>query len=143
MSTPPVGLGLIAGYRGRTYVAAIGPGDGEVTLFSETPQPGFDREGDGYWRLRVPRAELERLTLLRTVGVFGGEPCLVLAEEEDDEGGLHIAYAGHDGRRAEELGYWLVDHGAYEVVVPPEEVHAIRVEQVPVPLGGDQEPSDR
>ena len=77
------------------------------------------------------------------VGVFGGEPCLVLAEEEDDEGGLHIAYAGHDGRRAEELGYWLVDHGAYEVVVPPEEVHAIRVEQVPVPLGGDQEPSDR
>ena len=66
--------------------------------------------------------------LIRTVGAFGGEPCLVLDEDDD---GLHIAYTGHSGMKAEALGYWMVDHGAYEVVVPREEVFSIRVERIP------------
>ncbi|MFC0863483.1 hypothetical protein ACFHYQ_14375 [Sphaerimonospora cavernae] len=151
--TEPAGLGFIAGYRNRTFAAAIGPGGDDVALFSESAEDGFTRAGS-YWRLRVHRAELESLTLLRTVGAFGGEPCLVLDEDDGDgegeEGGLHIAYLGHSGTRAENLGYWLIDHGAYEVVVPREEVQAIRVERVPVPTtpaSGDQElgdePSDR
>ncbi|MEU7691529.1 hypothetical protein OHB01_37375 [Microbispora hainanensis] len=136
----PVGLGFVARYRDRDYAAAVGPGGNDVVLFSETPQEGFTDAG-GYWRLRVSRAALDRLTLLRTVGAFGGEPCLVLDEDDGGdggEGGLHIAYTGHNGLKAEALGYWLVDHGAYEVVVPREEVHAIRVERVPVPLTVDR-----
>ncbi|MEU7877535.1 hypothetical protein [Microbispora bryophytorum] len=136
----PVGLGFVARYRDRDYGAAVGPGGDDVVLFSETPQEGFTAAG-GYWRLRVGRAALERLTLLRTVGAFGGEPCLVLDEDDGGdggEGGLHIAYTGHNGLKAEALGYWLVDHGAYEVVVPRDEVHAIRVERVPVPLTADR-----
>ena len=35
--------------------------------------------------------------------------------------------------KAEALGYWMVDHGAYEVVVPREEVFSIRIERIPVP----------
>nr|WP_225311189.1 hypothetical protein [Microbispora cellulosiformans] len=145
----PVGLGFVALYRDREYAAALGPGSDDVVLFSEAPQEGFTAAG-GYWRLRVDRSALDRLTLLRTVGAFGGEPCLVLDEDDGGdggEGGLHIAYTGHNGLKAETLGYWLVDHGAYEVVVPRDEVHAVRVERVPVPLGPDrpdgQEPGDR
>ncbi|GIH54321.1 hypothetical protein Mro02_12350 [Microbispora rosea subsp. aerata] len=145
----PIGLGFVARYRDRDYAAAVGPDSDDVVLFSETPQEGFTPAG-GYWRLRVSRSSLERLTLVRTVGAFGGEPCLVLDEDDGGdggEGGLHIAYTGHNGLKAEALGYWLVDHGAYEVVVPRDEVHAIRVERVPVPLtsdrADDQETADR
>lgn len=129
----PVGLGFMATYRGRNYPAAIGPGGDDVVLFSETAEPGFER-GRGYHRLAVTTKELDRLVLLRTVGEFGGEPCLVLDEDDGEEGGLHIAYTGHSGMKAEALGYWLVDHGAYEVVVPREEVHSIRVERIAIPL---------
>ncbi|MFC6086431.1 hypothetical protein [Sphaerisporangium aureirubrum] len=125
----PVGLGYIARRHETTYAAALGPGPDDVTLFSEESREGFDAAG-GYWRRRVRRQDLEWLVLLRTVGAFGGEPCVVLDEDDD---GLHIAYTGHSGLRAEALGYWMVDHGAYEVVVPHEEVHSIRVERVPIP----------
>ncbi len=137
----PVGLGFVARHRDQTFAAAVGPDSDDVTLFSESPEEGFSRAG-AYWRLQVKRADLQALTLLRTVGAFGGEPCLVLDEDDSGEvSGLHIAYTGHNGAKAEALGYWLVDHGAYEVVVPRDEVHAIRVEQVQVPAG-DPEPSD-
>ena len=31
---------------------------------------------------------------------------------------LHIVYLGMDERRAGQLGYWQVDRGVFEVVVP-------------------------
>lgn len=130
----PVASGFLARHGERTHVAALGPGDSEVVLFDEQARPGFER-GSGYWRAVVPREELEWLVLVRTVGAFGGEPCLVLdVSEENGEESLHIAYTGHSGLKAEALGYWMVDHGAYEVVVPREEVFSIRVERVPLPL---------
>jgi len=125
----PVASGFVAGFQGRTHPAALGPGSADVVLFSEEEHEGFTASA-GYWRREVARADLEWLVLVRTVGAFGGEPCIVLDEDED---GLHIAYTGHSGMKAEALGYWMVDHGAYEVVVPREEVHAIRVERIPVP----------
>ncbi|GII78752.1 hypothetical protein Sru01_37340 [Sphaerisporangium rufum] len=133
----PVGLGHIAHTGGQTYAAALGPGADEVTLFCEEPREGFEQTG-GYWRRRVRRAELDWLVLLRTVGAFGGEPCVVLDEDDD---GLHIAYTGHSGLKAEALGYWMVDHGAYEVVVPHDEVHSIRVERVSIPCQPSRDPS--
>ncbi|GAA0913032.1 hypothetical protein [Nonomuraea longicatena] len=127
MSTP-ITSGFVARYGERTLPAALGPDDDEVVLFSEEPVAGFEA-ASGYWRRTVKRADLEWLVLVRTVGTFGGEPCIVLDEDDD---GLHIAYAGHSGMKADTLGYWMVDHGAYEVVVPREEVLTIRVERVPV-----------
>jgi hypothetical protein len=124
----PVASGFVARFGERTLPAALGPED-RVVLFSEEELDGFE-PASGYWRRTVARAELEWLVLIRTVGTFGGEPCIVLDEDED---GLHIAYTGHSGMKAEALGYWMVDHGAYEVVVPREEVFSMRVERVPVP----------
>ncbi|MEV8638864.1 hypothetical protein AB0395_45135 [Streptosporangium sp. NPDC051023] len=130
----PVASGFVAHYANRTYVAALGPGDSEVMLFNEEAQQGFEA-ASGYWRAIVPREDLDWLVLVRTVGAFGGEPCLVLdVSEENGEESLHIAYTGHSGLKAEALGYWMVDHGAYEVVVPRDEVFSIRIERVPISL---------
>lgn len=126
----PVPTGFLAEFGGKTYVAALGGDPDEVVLFSEEPEEGFT-PASGYWRRTVPRGKLTRLALVRTIGAFGGEPCVVLDEDED---GLHIAYIGHNGTKAEALGYWRVDHGAYEVVVPREEVLSMRVEHIPLPL---------
>ncbi|GHH64379.1 hypothetical protein GCM10017673_06960 [Streptosporangium violaceochromogenes] len=130
----PVTSGFVARYAGRTYVAALGPGGSEVVLFDEEAREGFEA-ASGYWRAVVPREDLDALELVRTVGTFGGEPCLVLdVSEENGEESLHVAYTGHSGLKAETLGYWMVDHGAYEVVVPREEIFSLRVERVPLPL---------
>ncbi|MER5627956.1 hypothetical protein ABZU75_38505 [Streptosporangium sp. NPDC005286] len=130
----PVASGFAAHYSGRTYAAALGPGTTEVVLFNEEARPGFEA-ASGYWRLVVAREDLDWLVLVRTVGAFGGEPCLVLdVSEENGEESLHIAYTGHSGVKAEALGYWMVDHGAYEVVVPRDEVFSVRIERLPVPL---------
>ncbi|MFI6496342.1 hypothetical protein [Nonomuraea typhae] len=125
----PITSGFVARFEERTFPAALGPDSDEVVLFSEEELPGF-AASSGYWRRTVKRADVEWLVLVRTVAAFGGEPCIVLDEDED---GLHIAYTGHSGMKAEALGYWMVDHGAYEVVVPREEVFSIRVERLPVP----------
>ncbi|AWS45299.1 hypothetical protein [Streptosporangium sp. 'caverna'] len=130
----PVASGFAAHYEGQTYAAALGPGSAEVVLFNEEAHKGFEA-ASGYWRAVVAREDLDWLVLVRTVGAFGGEPCLVLdVSEENGEESLHIAYTGHSGLKAEALGYWMVDHGAYEVVVPRDEVFSIRIERLPVPL---------
>jgi hypothetical protein len=130
----PVASGFAAHYEGQTYAAALGPGRAEVVLFNEEAHKGFEA-ASGYWRAVVAREDLDWLVLVRTVGAFGGEPCLILdVSEENGEESLHIAYTGHSGLKAEALGYWMVDHGAYEVVVPRDEVFSIRIERLPVPL---------
>ncbi|MFF5211549.1 hypothetical protein [Streptosporangium sp. NPDC000396] len=130
----PVASGFVAHYADQTYVAALGPGSDEVVLFNEEAREGFEA-ASGYWRRVVSREDLDWLVLVRTVGAFGGEPCLVLdVSEENGEESLHIAYTGHSGLKAEALGYWMVDHGAYEVVVPRDEVFSIRIERVPISL---------
>ncbi|RBQ19563.1 hypothetical protein DP939_12485 [Spongiactinospora rosea] len=126
----PIASGFVARLGDKSYAAALGGDNDDAVLFSEEPEEGFT-EAVGYWRRPVPRGELDSLVMVRTVGAFGGEPCVVLDEDDD---GLHIAYTGHSGMKAEALGYWMVDHGAYEVVVPREEVFSIRIERIPVPL---------
>lgn len=121
--------GFVAKYGEQSFPAALGPDSDQVVLFSEEELDGFEH-ADGYWRRAVLRSEVEWLVLVRTVAAFGGEPCMVL---DEDDNGLHIAYLGHSGMKAEALGYWMVDHGAYEVIVPAEEVFSIRVERIPVP----------
>ncbi|WP_084960546.1 hypothetical protein [Thermoactinospora rubra] len=125
----PITNGFVARLGEHTFPAAVGPEDDQVVLFSEEEREGFE-EASGYWRRTVRREELEWLVLVRTVGAFGGEPCMVL---DEDDSGLHIAYTGHSLVKAEALGYWMVDHGAYEVIVPREEVFSIRIERIPVP----------
>ena len=127
--------GFVATYRGVTYPANIGPGDGDVVLFSDSEPPadhGFERTA-AYWRKPVPRTEITALEYLRTVGTYRGEPCLVLGDRGER---VHIAFLGHDAPHAEELGYWMVDRGAYEVVVAAPEVTDITTDHTPLPAGG-------
>src|ERR1035438_3834967 len=132
---------LMASYRGAPYEVGLGPAESDVVLFAALPPPeelGFE-PATGHWRKRVIRAEVDALWESRPVGIFRGEPCLVL----DDLGNrLHITYLGTDARRARDLGYWQVDRGVFELLTPREEVTSLTEEKVEQPLHWTQPPAE-
>jgi hypothetical protein len=132
---------LMASYRGAPYEVGLGPAEADVVLFAALPPPeelGFE-PATGHWRKKVIRAEVDALWESRPVGIFRGEPCLVL----DDLGNrLHITYLGTDARRARDLGYWQVDRGVFELLTPREEVSGLTEEKVEQPLHWAQPPAE-
>jgi hypothetical protein len=124
---------LMATYRGVPYEVGLGPSNSDVVLFAACPPPeelGFE-PAPGHWRKPVIRAQIDALWESRPVGMFRGEPCMVL----DDPGErLHIAYLGNDAERATSLGYWQVDRGVFELLTPREEVTELTEERVEKPL---------
>jgi hypothetical protein len=112
---------LMATYRGVPYEAGIGPSDDDVVLFAACPPPeelGFE-PATGHWRKQLRIKDVQALWESRPLGTFRGDRCIVLDDLGDR---LHIAYQGHDAFRAEQLGYWEVDRGVFELVAPREEV---------------------
>jgi hypothetical protein len=124
---------LMATYRGVPYEVGMGPSNSDVVLFAACPPPeelGFE-PATGHWRKPVIRAQIDALWESRPVGMFRGEPCMVL----DDPGErLHIAYLGTNAERATSLGYWQVDRGVFELLAPREEVTELTEERVEKPL---------
>ena len=124
---------LMATYRGVPYEVGMGPSNSELVLFAACPPPeelGFE-PATGHWRKPVIRAEIDGLWESRPVGMFRGEPCIVLDDPGDR---LHIAYLGTDAGRATSLGYWQVDRGVFELLTPREEVTELTEERVEKPL---------
>ena len=124
---------LIGTYLGAPYQAALGPDGEEVTLFAACPPPeelGFSSAA-GHWRKPVAILDLDGLRVSRPAGWYRGERCLVLDDQGDR---LHIAYLGRDSRQARELGYWEIDRGVFEMVVPRVDVTDLTEEQVDIPL---------
>jgi hypothetical protein len=131
---------LMATYRGVPYEAGVGPSNSDVVLFAACPPPealGFE-PATGHWRKQVIRAEIDALWESRPVGVFRGEPCIVLDDLGDR---LHIAYLGADAERAGQLGYWQVDRGVFEVLTPKDEVTGLTEERVDRPLRWTEHPA--
>jgi hypothetical protein len=129
---------LMATYDGSPFEAGIGPTDDDLVLFAACPPPeelGFE-PATGHWRKHVRFADVQAVWESRPVGVFGGERCLVLDDLGDR---LHIGYLGHDGVRAEQLGYWQVDRGVFELIAPRSEVTGILEERIE--LRGPDQPS--
>jgi hypothetical protein len=128
---------LMATYRGVPYEAGVGPTDSDVVLFAACPPPeelGFE-PATGHWRKQLRIEEVQALWESRPMGTFRGGRCIVLDDLGDR---LHIAYLGHDAYQAEQLGYWQVDRGVYELITPREEVSEIVEERLdyPHPAGG-------
>jgi hypothetical protein len=124
---------LMASYHGTPYQAGVGPSTSEVTLLAAWPPPedhGFMSSGS-HWRKQVRINEIEALWESRPVGSYHGEPCLVLDDFGDR---LHVAYLGMDSARASQLGYWQVDRGVFEVVIPRAEVADLAEERHEFPL---------
>ncbi len=120
---------LMATYDGSPFEAGIGPTGDEVVLFAACPPPeelGFE-PATGHWRKQLRFDDVQAVWESRPVGMFGGERCLVLDDLGDR---LHIAYLGHDGFTAEQLGYWQVDRGVFELIAPRSEVTNILEERV-------------
>ena len=125
---------LMASYLGASYQAAVGPSDRDVTLFAAPPPPeehGFSPAPGGIWRKQVKLNDIDALWESRPIGSYHGEPCLVLDDLGDR---LHIVYLGMDERRAGQLGYWQVDRGVFEVVVPRQEVSDLAEERHEFPI---------
>jgi hypothetical protein len=119
---------LMASFQGAPYQAGIGPSDEEVTLFAACPPPeelGF-RSSSGHWRKRVSVAEIDALWESRPIGRYRSERCMVLDDLGDR---MHIAYLGRDLYMARRLGFWEVDRGVFEVVVPRQEITDLREER--------------
>jgi hypothetical protein len=127
---------LLASYQGAPYEAGVGPQETGVVLFAACPPPedlGFE-PATGHWRKHVERDDVQTLYESRPVGVFRGERCVVLDELSDR---LHIAYLGHDAHRAEQLGFWEVDRGVFELITPRQEVTEIVEQRVQVAAPGE------
>ena len=125
---------LMASYLGASYQAAVGPSDHDVTLFAAPPPPeehGFSPAPGGIWRKQVRLNDLDGLWESRPIGSYHGEPCLVLDDLGDR---LHIVYLGMDGQRAAQLGYWEVDRGVFEVVVPRLDITDLAEERHEFPI---------
>src|SRR5215472_5777077 len=134
---------LMATYRGVPYEAGIGPTDRDVVLFAACPPPeelGFE-PATGHWRKQLRLQDVQGLWESRPMGVFRGERCIVLDDLGDR---LHIAYLGHDAYQAEQLGFWQVDRGVFELVTPREEVTEIVEERLDYPhrAAGTLPPAD-
>src|SRR5215831_4393347 len=124
---------LMATYRGVPYEVGLGPSNSDVVLFAACPPPeelGFE-PATGHWRKPVIRAEIDALWESRPVGIFRGEPCIVL---DDPDERLHIAYLGTDADKAASLGYWQVDRGVFELLTQREEVAELNEERMDKPL---------
>ena len=115
---------LMATYRDVPYEAGIGPSDEDVVLFAACPPPeelGFE-PATGHWRKQLRIQDVQALWESRPMGTFRGDRCIVLDDLGDR---LHIAYLGHDAYHAEQLGYWEVDRGVFELITPRDEVSEI------------------
>jgi hypothetical protein len=126
---------LMATYRGVPYEAGVGPTDSDVVLFAACPPPeelGFE-PATGHWRKQLRIEEVQALWESRPMGTFRGDRCIVIDDLGDR---LHIAYLGHDAFQAEQLGYWQVDRGVYELITPREEVSEIVEERLDYPHPG-------
>jgi hypothetical protein len=122
---------VLATYQGSPFEAGVGPEETGVVLFAACPPPedlGFE-PATGHWRKEVDRDAVHALYESRPVGIFRGERCVVLDELTDR---LHITYLGHDAFRAEQLGYWEVDRGVFELITPRQEVTEIVEQRIPV-----------
>jgi hypothetical protein len=130
---------LLASYQGAPYEAGVGPVDTGVVLFAACPPPedlGFE-PATGHWRKEVGRNDVHTLYESRPMGIFRGERCVVLDDLTDR---LHIAYLGHDAFRAEQLGYWEVDRGVFELITPRQEVTEIIEQRIPVAATDHSDP---
>ena len=119
---------LMATYQGSPFEAGIGPAEGDIVLFAACPPPEDLGLRAGHRTLAQAAAlrDVQAVWESRPVGTFRGERCMVLDDLGDR---LHIGYLGHDGFKAEQLGYWQVDRGVFELVAPRTEVTEILEER--------------
>ncbi|HEU5416119.1 MAG TPA: hypothetical protein VFV41_00405, partial [Streptosporangiaceae bacterium] len=123
---------LMATYRGAPYEAGVGPADGSVVLFAACPPPeelGFE-PATGHWRKELRIQDVQAVWQSRPVGRFRGERCVVLDDLGDR---LHICYLGHDAFKAEQLGFWQVDRGVFELIAARDEITDIVEERSDYP----------
>jgi hypothetical protein len=117
--------GYVARWQGREYEASLD--GGLVRLYDTDAGPGFERVAAGRYRRLVAAGEVAWLGYARTVGVWRGEPVLVLAAHEER---YLVEYVGGRAPVATALGLTRVDVAVYRGWVDRAEVSGVRQELV-------------
>ena len=117
--------GYLARWRGREYEAS--PDGALVRLYTDRPEPGFERVRPDRYRRLVSAGETEWLGYTQTVGLCRGAPVLVLGARE---GRFLVEYIGGRAPQAASLGLVRMDVAVYRGWVDRGEVTAVRQERV-------------
>lgn len=112
-------------WQGQEYEAS--PDGDLLRLYSDEPQPGFDEIRDGRYRRLVTRQEADWFGYVRTVGIWSGQPVLVLAELPHQ---VLVEYTGGRAPAALLLGLPRIDLGVYQGWVDRAQVADIHQERV-------------
>lgn len=119
-------------WRGETYEAFPAPPSPEIRLYSDAAVDGFELVREGRWRRVVPLSSVSRLTYVRVVAVWRGEPVLVRGFLD---GGLtSVEYIGGNAVVAERLGCERVSRGVYRARVRGVELGEVREDEVVIDL---------
>ncbi|GAA3386907.1 hypothetical protein [Cryptosporangium minutisporangium] len=121
--------GYVARWRGQEYEAFPAPTTEElwIRLYTDRPEPGFDRVGEGRYRRIVLAADLEQLGYDRPVATWRDQPFLLRSREG---GWAHLEYTGGNAAVAARLGCTRVERGVYEIRVRSDELTGVRMETV-------------
>ncbi|MFG1920448.1 hypothetical protein [Cryptosporangium sp. NPDC048952] len=122
-----------AEWRGQVYEAFPAPPSSEIRLYSDSAADGFERVHEERWRRIVPLAEVTRLTYVRVVASWRGEPFLVRAF---DGGQASVEYLGGSAVVAARLGCERVERGVYRARVSAGELSDVHEDVVVIELGG-------
>jgi hypothetical protein len=121
--------GYLARWQGQEYEAfpAPTPEGLWVRLYTDRPEPGFDRVRDGRYRRVVLPSDLEQLVYARPVATWRDQPFLLRSREG---GWAHLEYTGGSAAVAAKLGCTPIERGVYQVRVPSDELRGVRMETV-------------
>ncbi|GAA0263843.1 hypothetical protein [Cryptosporangium japonicum] len=119
-------------WQGQTYEAFPAPPSPEIRLYSDAAVDGFELVGEGRWRRVVPLSSVSRLTYVRVVGVWRGEP--VLVRSFADGGFALVEYTGGNAVVAERLGCERVLRGVYRARARALELVDVREDEVVIDL---------
>ncbi|SHN03523.1 hypothetical protein [Cryptosporangium aurantiacum] len=133
--------GYLARWQGSEYEAfpAPTPEGLWIRLYTDRPEPGFDRVREGRYRRVVLPSALEQLAYVRPVAMWRDQPFLLRSREG---GRAHLEYTGGNAAVAARLGCTRVERGVYEIRVPSDELTGIRTETVLIIDAGPDRSSD-
>lgn len=121
--------GYQARWQGREYEAwpAPTPAGLWIRLYTDRPEPGFDRlRADRHRRVVLP-ADLDELVYTRPVAIWRDQPFLLRSREN---GWAQLEYTGGNAAVAARLGLTAVERGVYQGRVPEDELRGVRMERV-------------
>jgi hypothetical protein len=129
---PSLMIGPLAKWSDVTWPVDLLP-DGETVVLAsagEPPMVGFDRTARGYWRRKVPLAEVGDYYDLWLTGTWHGARFRIVHRwEQQGQIRVELFYIGRNADEAESLGLAKLDAGVYAWSAPVSELIDVQAVQ--------------